>query len=371
MSQVSIAEAQIEMDVLLAPIPGDSPTGVDLSSSTIYGEIEDLRITDEPIGTLGELKKGEARVADWGKVLTISSATMATRSKDLRLAYYIAQSLAKRHGLAGMRAGFQLFQRLHERFWPDMYPRIVDDDLEARTAWLEKLDKLFQETVAEVPVTHVQDEKPVKFWEWQGPQLLLERATKISKPEEKKIAIQAATERKNELDKSVGKTSPSFYEDLHHEITLCFEACKQLCRVVEENLAAEPGAKQLEERPNFYYTRQALGEILAIVESILERKGLSPVGKSETTAAQGQPAVSEKAKSPALPGEELTREGAINGLTAIASFFLRTEPHSPVGYLVERAIRWSRLSLTELLEEMLQDTAVMAKVKNTLGISGQ
>jgi len=39
----------------------------------------------------------------------------------------------------------------------------------------------------------------------------------------------------------------------------------------------------------------------------------------------------------------------------VADFFKRTEPHSPVSYKLEEAVRWGRLALPELMEEMIQD----------------
>ncbi len=36
-------------------------------------------------------------------------------------------------------------------------------------------------------------------------------------------------------------------------------------------------------------------------------------------------------------------------------FFRKTEPHSPMSYAIEQVIRWSDLSLPELLQELIQD----------------
>ncbi|MCF2848419.1 hypothetical protein NH514_14315 [Pseudoalteromonas sp. ACER1] len=51
-----------------------------------------------------------------------------------------------------------------------------------------------------------------------------------------------------------------------------------------------------------------------------------------------------------------SRENAINKLQEIAQFFRKTEPHSPMSYTIEQVIRWSELSLPELLNELITDS---------------
>ena len=42
-------------------------------------------------------------------------------------------------------------------------------------------------------------------------------------------------------------------------------------------------------------------------------------------------------------------------LQEIAEYFRRTEPHSPIPYSLEQAVRWGRTPLPELLEELIPD----------------
>jgi len=50
-----------------------------------------------------------------------------------------------------------------------------------------------------------------------------------------------------------------------------------------------------------------------------------------------------------------SRESAINNLSEIAEYFKKTEPHSPMSYAIEQVIRWSELTLPELLQELITD----------------
>ncbi len=53
-----------------------------------------------------------------------------------------------------------------------------------------------------------------------------------------------------------------------------------------------------------------------------------------------------------IAGQIQNRDHAFHELRKLADYFKQTEPHSPVPFLLERAIRWGYLSLPELLQEM-------------------
>lgn len=63
-----------------------------------------------------------------------------------------------------------------------------------------------------------------------------------------------------------------------------------------------------------------------------------------------------------------SRQDAFNRLEAIANYLRQVEPHSPVSYLVQRAVNWGRMPFEDLLQELLKDTAVRAQVGELLGI---
>ena len=51
----------------------------------------------------------------------------------------------------------------------------------------------------------------------------------------------------------------------------------------------------------------------------------------------------------------ISRELAFLQLREISNYFRSTEPHSPISFLIEKAIRWGQLSLKELWQEILND----------------
>ena len=70
----------------------------------------------------------------------------------------------------------------------------------------------------------------------------------------------------------------------------------------------------------------------------------------------------------ATPGQILNREGALKQLEELSTWFRRTEPHSPLAYTLEEAVRRGRLTWPELLDELLTDKTVRDGLLVKLGI---
>ena len=66
----------------------------------------------------------------------------------------------------------------------------------------------------------------------------------------------------------------------------------------------------------------------------------------------------------------MNRNIAFHQLREIANYFRESEPHSPVSFLLEKAIRWGNMSLPELLTEMVTepDGDLLNRIFNTTGL---
>ena len=66
-----------------------------------------------------------------------------------------------------------------------------------------------------------------------------------------------------------------------------------------------------------------------------------------------------------------TRAEALGRLREIADFLKQQEPHSPVSYLISRAITWSEMPFEKLLLELVTDDTAREKINTPLGIKPQ
>ncbi|NOH85826.1 type VI secretion protein [Vibrio sp. 03-59-1] len=67
----------------------------------------------------------------------------------------------------------------------------------------------------------------------------------------------------------------------------------------------------------------------------------------------------------------MNRDLAFHQLRELSDYFRQSEPHSPVSFLLEKAIRWGYLSLPELMKEMMeeQDGTSLNNIFNAAGLN--
>ncbi len=363
----------IDLAALLAPIREDAPAGADLNRSPLFDKINELRTTDDPGGavdeSVGKLRDGQARVADFPKVIALCTEALTNKTKDLTLVAYLTEALARVHGLAGIHDGILLLHGMHERWWEEMYPRAADNDLEPRAMWLERFDRLVQKTLADLELTVRVDGETHAFWEWQNAQHKGEKASQASADTRDGLMAEAQ-ELRAALEKAVEKTPRKFYQDLVAAGEGCQQALEEVRNLVDEKFRSAPGVENLEDPiPNFGALRQGLQEVQYKIEDLLRTKP-APAGSAMRTAAATE--LTDSGGAPASfggpAGAPGSRAEALRRLQEVAEFFARTEPHSPVSYLVQRAARWGELSLDRWLEEVVSDSSTLAHIRETLGI---
>jgi type VI secretion system protein ImpA len=110
--------------------------------------------------------------------------------------------------------------------------------------------------------------------------------------------------------------------------------------------------------------------VKTLVEKLAKEKrpaeefaGAGEAGESDGAAANGG-----GGGVAVVAGAVRSRQEALKRLAEVAEFFRYTEPHSPVSYLVQRAVKWGQMPLEEWLAEVVKDGAALDHVRETLGI---
>ena len=80
--------------------------------------------------------------------------------------------------------------------------------------------------------------------------------------------------------------------------------------------------------------------------------------------ASGSASVSAKLST----GYPKDREQAFKIMLQLADFFRRTEPHSPISYSIEQVVRWGRMPLPDLLEEIIAEDGARQNLFRLAGI---
>ncbi len=360
-----VPPAVVDVEALLAPIPGDNPVGESLQYSGLYDEIREARRSDD------NLEQGdwqhEIKTAEWPKVVELATGALATKTKDLQVCSWLVEALVELYGFAGMRDGLKVMRGLHEQYWDRVYPEMEDGDLDARANALSFMDSRVELPLKKVRLTKSAGGVDYPYLEW-------EVSTKFDIPENLESLDPDALNRASELraqaeaeGKTTGEdwrkakntTRRAFYEDTHVLINQCWEEFQALDRVMDEKFGKHT--------PGLGIIKKTLEAIRSLIEKVVKEKRIlepDPVADGATDSAD----VSGDGSSLASGGPLRSRADALRQLAEVAQYFQRTEPHSPVAYLVQRAIKWGQMPLEAWLEDVIKDGAVLGHLKETLGL---
>jgi len=359
----------IDFDVLLAPIAGENPAGESLRYEGTYDTIQ-AQIYEEEALDQGDWQR-ETKTADWRAAVTTASEALATKSKDLQLAAWLTMALVKRHGFAGLRDGCRLLRELEEQFWDSLYPELEDGDAEFRAGPVDGLNGRLPLFIKQIPLTKSGDE--VYTWlHWEEARMV-DNLARQNQEEALQAALSDGKVTGEQLSKAVATTPRMFYETLLEDLQQSKEECEQLDRTSDEKFGRSA--------PSLVDIKKAIDECLDLVKTTVKKKraqegikdadGDGPTatnGLDESATFQGQETLPVGVGSGSVPFEPVNRADALRRLEAVAVFFKRTEPHSPVSYLVQRAARWGRMPLEEWLQEVIKSEDVLGQLRETLGI---
>jgi type VI secretion system protein ImpA len=105
-----------------------------------------------------------------------------------------------------------------------------------------------------------------------------------------------------------------------------------------------------------------LGDLREFVGRLLQ---LAPQPIAEDSS------ISVDTSSPITASPLHSRQQALKQLSSIANYFRVNEPSSPVILLLDRAVTWGEMSLSDLLKELIEDQSSLAMAGKILGIQPQ
>jgi len=115
-----------------------------------------------------------------------------------------------------------------------------------------------------------------------------------------------------------------------------------------------------------------LPETEIVEKPIAEKSMNTDIDETPNTEVSQQIATTNQQAVTVEATEQLmNRDSAFLQLRNIAEYFAESEPHSPVSYLLEKAIRWGYMSLPELMEELVSgNDQVLGQINLVTGIRG-
>ncbi len=343
-----------DLETLEAPITLDNPCGtdprIDYSLNSKYLKLKDDRSEARKIERQIDMDgEGPSPLSFWSTALETGQEILANEAKDIEVAAWVAEASLRVHGLAGFSQSLLLGANLIDRYWDEIFPLPEDDDPDVRIAPFAGLNGLNDDSpVIQCirRVSLVEASGPYSLWEYQKA-LELENILDQSVKEER---IGSGEITLDEFTQAVSSTSTEFYRDLIDSIHSVRENLDRLYNAYYQRVGADA--------PPAGGIRQALEEIEETLNIVARNKidafEAGDDGSDSSLSNQKQEKfyeASEATQSKIISG----REDALSQLLSIAKFFRKHEPHSPISYVLEELVRRGRMSLPELLEELISD----------------
>lgn len=348
----------VPIEQLLNPISDSQPCGIDLSFSSELDAIANARRFDDPSLDQGEWVT-ELKEADWAFVVDSCADLIQNKSKDLRLAVWFAEANAKENNFQGLAEGFLLLAGLSDLYWENLHPVPEDEDQELRIGNIGWLLSRSVHLVREMPITEGIDTgfSTAAF----------EAARTRASNEERSNGDSPATEgvKLSEIEAARRKSSPKFYESLLADAVYCKQSLTQLEESIDERVG--------QDGPVFSGVKDALDDVIGVITRFAAESGVNT--RNASNLAENSSHIKESQNTNAnMKSDNLfnasieNRVQALKQLRHVADFFRRTEPHSPVAYLAEKAAAWGDLPLDQWLRTVIKDPSSLAHVEELLGL---
>ncbi len=230
----------MDIDAVLSPLPGDSPSGENLRYTSVYDEIQEARRADDTLDR-GDWHH-EVKAADWNKAFFLCLDALTKRTKDLQIAAWLLEALAHTKGFQGVSVGLATMNGLLDQFWDTLYPEIEEDDLDFRSGPLEFINDKLWLSIKEIPLTDPENTPGFSWIKWQeSRQVGFEKDALNAYGDvddaKKKARDHQIAEGKitaEEFDAAVLSSSRAYFENLFNQIQSSVEQFARLDQLVDK-----------------------------------------------------------------------------------------------------------------------------------------
>ncbi|RTZ14508.1 type VI secretion protein [Vibrio aquaticus] len=384
----------VDIESLLSPISEQEPSGTYLkldrsayrslrnSYNTAQSSFRQLIETPDASGDEALL---EANQNNWDQLRQDTFSALTSSTKDLELlGWYIASQLFTSNPYQALSDSTQVLNQLIEKYWDCLHPTLPENKIKSSDEsgaakeivefrikpLLQLVGESNESTALFMPLQLISLIEDITF----GDYLRAERSGELAELKENAQRLFSS-----EVEQTTLLLAQS-YQHLSQAETTIAQQCQAIgispisFRYIKSNIADSINAiRYLAEDKFAVWPLDEQFELRqeAPVEETPVPEAVQPAASESTGEAtpnvQGnvaQPAEVHNPSSQAsvtqtfqtqpinISANVASRDQAFQELRKIAEYFKATEPHSPISFLLERAIRWGYMSLPELLEEM-------------------
>jgi type VI secretion system protein ImpA len=363
---VPVAEAERRILAhVLAPLTAGAPCGPPARFDPVFTEIRLLREEDDPSLPMRQWER-PLRLADWARIEARCVEMLGTRSKHLQIAVWLLEAWMRQRGFAGLCLGLRMLDALLRRYWSPLHPMIEEDgDCDLRLAPLEWLNESLSVAVhvhavllplrqCKRPYLTLADWERMTAHDIGGPHATPDggaRDNTDAPPTRADILGLAA-----QSGAQLGATGTA--------VAQCLEALHAMTAFLNEQLGTDaPKLSRLQA------TLESAGRVLAQLQPQQE-----VIDMQDETVVEPVQIEIGAVPTPVPGGADIVAAGwrsraeAYATLDALAQYLMLVEPHSPVPFLIRRALHWGGMPLPELIAEIIREEGDLNRLVGVLGL---
>lgn len=302
----------MQVEELLAPIEGDSPVGVDLFEDSDRQVIE--QSFEEDPGSV-----------DWRSTVSMIEQQFG-RTKDVWLAVYLARAGAQMGRLETVVTGCEALAGLFEAYWDDLFPKLDEYGFQGRKGPCESLTKigpflgpLKRTVLVEHPRLGSYSGEDLMRFEAEGDSAdgfgMFRAAIEETSPEDLQAAVAQLDRMRDSLMRADAVLTNNADGDTGTDFKPTYETIDQIRRALLPYTGVSEAAE-------------------AVVEG------------ADTGASSGE------SSGPRIAGRVDSRDDVMKALDAIAEYYQRREPASPIPVALRRVRTWVSMDFMTILRDI-------------------
>jgi len=290
----------------------------------------------------------------WQEIISLATNILVNHSKDIEVAIWLLEGLTRVEGIQGLKIGLDiLYYFLKEYELGELNPKINNEDedsgIDNILLPIVMLSGKYEVGTIIAPIyfcclIQTLDGNSYNGWE-------LKKILQGNNPNQLNQEITKENLLESETIQTILSTiNLENFLQLQDTLEQGVESFKKLNALLTEKF--ERNAPNLDNLNNVLkYCHSLVTNIAMIVKKEEAESGVPEI--SSATEKAGKPNTNFELHN--LDHTALDKQLALQLLEVLIKFFRTTESHSPVSYLLSRALNWYKLSLPEILCDIIPD----------------
>jgi type VI secretion system protein ImpA len=277
----------------------------------------------------------------------------------------LIEALVRLKGFAGLRDGYRLSRELVERFWEGLFPQAKEAEIPDRFSHILYLNGIDGPGTLIVPIRKIPMTAATSLGTFNltHHQQALQIA-KMTDAKQQKRRIDEGAPTLDTIQRAIAETPGRFYADLVDDITQGAEEFRRFCTDLAERSGFDPPSSELLRAIESY-----LDTVKDLARDKIPKAVPRPGAASTLPEAAAGAAPSDLAPAAVVdPGKIQSREDAFERLRKIADYFREHEPQSIVPFALEQVANWGKMSLPELITELIAEEGPRKNFFKQIGI---